>query len=165
MRYEDFPAAFERIVGPVVRAHGFRRVREPDGWMAPRLLFVCDNRWVGASWDSRDRYLEVQLGRLFEFRDVMPSAIVLGFNLLDGLDFGQTSGDPEGSLAHAAKRLPEVLASFEDHLAARIRRYVSLEPGADASTRRALAEFRTRLGGEITFAEWSGASVDQGAAS
>jgi hypothetical protein len=34
--------------------------------------------WFGASWDWRDQYLEINLGHLYWFKDVMPRVIILG---------------------------------------------------------------------------------------
>src|SRR5688572_5177379 len=46
--------------------------------MRPEYLFRKDRTWFSLSWDWRDQYLDVCLGRLFWFRDVMPRVVVIG---------------------------------------------------------------------------------------
>ncbi len=65
------------IAGPRFEALGFHEVLLKD-CMRPEILFNRGRIWFGASWDYRDQYLEVELGHLYWFKDVMPRVIVLG---------------------------------------------------------------------------------------
>lgn len=62
---------------PKLKALGFHRV-VLNGCIHPEVLFNRGRLWFGSSWDSRDRYLELELGHLFWFKDVMPRVVVLG---------------------------------------------------------------------------------------
>jgi hypothetical protein len=70
-------ADFSQILEPVLVEHGFQRInltaciQNEELWRKGRL-------WFGASLDWRDQYLEINLGHLYWFRDVMPRVIVLG---------------------------------------------------------------------------------------
>jgi len=46
--------------------------------MQPLLLYRRGRLWFGASYDERDQCLELELGHLYWFRDVMPRVIILG---------------------------------------------------------------------------------------
>ena len=46
--------------------------------MKPEVLYRNNKLWLSTSWDWRDRYLDIDLGHLHWFKDVMPRFIVLG---------------------------------------------------------------------------------------
>jgi hypothetical protein len=73
----DFQRLMAEIAGSKLDALGFQEVLLKD-CMHPEILFNRDRIWFGASWDYRDQYLEVELGHLYWFKDVMPRVIVLG---------------------------------------------------------------------------------------
>ena len=73
----DFQRLMAEVAGPKLDALGFQEVLLKD-CMHPEVLFSRDRIWFGASWDYRDQYLEVELGHLYWFKDVMPRVIVLG---------------------------------------------------------------------------------------
>lgn len=56
---------------------GFKEVILKD-CMCPEVLYNKGSLWFSASWDYRDRYLELDLGHLYWFKDVMSRVIVLG---------------------------------------------------------------------------------------
>ena len=151
-----FRQAFAEIVEPVLRARAFQRFAKPRGWMAPAELFEANERWFGASWDWRDQYLEVDLGHLFEFRDVMPRVIILG-PLRRGIDCSQ---HPEGfvseQLAAVALQVPALLESFDDTVEAAIRAHLAPREGANKKARRTVAEFAVRVGKRMMRSEWNG---------
>ncbi len=73
-----FENKVKQVLQPKLFSLGFERIRIKDGWIAPTFLYEHDDIWLGASWDWRDHYLEIDLGRLFLFRDVLPRVIVIG---------------------------------------------------------------------------------------
>ncbi len=46
--------------------------------MCPEYLFHKGSIWFSLSWDFRDQYLDVSLGKLFWFKDVMERVVVIG---------------------------------------------------------------------------------------
>lgn len=73
-----FEKSVMQILQPKLFSLGFERIRIKDGWIAPTFLYEHNDIWLGASWDWRDHYLEIDLGRLFLFKDVLPRVIVIG---------------------------------------------------------------------------------------
>jgi len=157
---ELFARAFQESVAPVLAAYGFRQVLPPDGWMAPEKLFECRNRWFRASWDWRDRYLETTLGRLFRYRDVLPSVIVVGpySRSVDCKD-EDVERFLTSQLAHVGLELPAALEQFDAELSASLQ--AARTPPRDATTkaRRAFAEYVVRIGEPLTLDEWKGGRI------
>ena len=83
----EFQELIAGIVVPKLSALGFQEVLLKH-CMHPEVLFNRDRIWFGASWDYRDQYLEIELGHLYWFKDVMPRVIVLG-------DYGTYISDQE----------------------------------------------------------------------
>jgi len=154
MMDEEFVAAVVEIVLPVLEPHGFQRIEEPDGWITPGVLFESRNRWFGASWDWRDKYLDACLGRLFLFRDVLPRVIVRG-----PLSVAETNtGDDDAAfvrsvLGRIAGRLPEVLEHFDELYPASIGLSESTA-SPNKAVRKATRQASTFLGSEVTLEEW-----------
>jgi hypothetical protein len=69
--------AFENFLMPVLAKMEFEEIKLKD-CMRPEFLFRRDRIWFSLSWDWKDRYLDVCLGHLFWFRDVMPRVVVIG---------------------------------------------------------------------------------------
>jgi hypothetical protein len=69
--------AFDHFLRPTLAGLQFEEVRLKD-CMRPEFLFRKSRIWFSLSWDWRDQYLDVCLGRLFWFRDVMPRVVVIG---------------------------------------------------------------------------------------
>lgn len=79
MKSDDvFQQEVQRILIPKLLSLGFERIKIKDHWFYPTFLYEHNDIWFGASWDWRDNYLEVDLGRLFFFKDVLPSVIIIG---------------------------------------------------------------------------------------
>jgi hypothetical protein len=74
MQFED---TFEQIMKPTLVRHGFERVML-DSCMRPEELWRRGRLWFSTSLDLRDQYLDVCLGHLYWFHDVMPRVIILG---------------------------------------------------------------------------------------
>ena len=69
---------FEELVIPKLLDIGFEQVIVKGRWIKPKLLFSKEDVWVGYSWDWRDSYLDLNLGKLHFLKDVLPRVIVLG---------------------------------------------------------------------------------------
>jgi hypothetical protein len=154
MMDEEFVAAVAGIILPVLEPHGFQRIKEPDGWITPGVLFESQNRWFGASWDWRDKYLEACLGRLFLFRDVLPRVIVRGPLSVAETSTGENDADfVRTVLGRVAARLPEVLEHFDEVYPPSIG-LTELTASPDKGVRKAAREFSRFLGSEVTLEEW-----------
>ena len=77
MNKSEYNITINKVLKPTLIDFGFEEVRLKD-CMKPEVLYRRKNLWFGTSWDWRDRYLEVNLGHLHWFKDVMPRVIVLG---------------------------------------------------------------------------------------
>ena len=161
MRESKFIAAVDEVILPVLEPHGFRRVKKPDGWIAPEILLESNNRWFGTSWDWRDRYLDASLGRLFLFQDVLPRVIVRG--PLSVVETNAREGDDDffrrvfGRIAH---RLPELLDRFDEMYPRSIAMSESTA-SPDKAVKKAARQFLRFLGSEITLEEWQHISGDR----
>ena len=160
MSEELFERTFRRLLAPPLRTLGFREVLPPDGWIAPMKLFESRNRWLGASWDWRDRYFDLALGRLFRYSDVLPRVIVRGPYRRDALCRNQ---EPEEFLmkefADVSRELPSALELFEQHLPAALRADLLPRGDATADARHVIAEHVVRIGDPLTLEEWTGSRV------
>jgi hypothetical protein len=120
-------AAFEKILRPTLERLEFREITLKD-CMRPEYLFHRDRSWFALSWDWKDQYLEVCLGRLFWFRDVMPRVVVIGdyshwdgaitwSAIRSGSDFEAVYGRIGSSLPNAVSRVeaefPGLLSEFK----------------------------------------------------
>lgn len=75
---EIFESEIKQVILPKLSALGFDRIILKDNWIYPKFLFEHNDIWFGASWDWKDNYLEIDLGRLFFFKDVLPRVIIIG---------------------------------------------------------------------------------------
>jgi hypothetical protein len=73
----EFPALIEGVVAPSMLDAGFGRVKLKH-CISYEGLFYRERIWLGLSWDWRDRWIDVKLGSLYWFQDVMPRVVVLG---------------------------------------------------------------------------------------
>ena len=74
---DSFDKNFRQIVGPKLKELGFEQLKL-EGCMCPEYLFHKESLWFSLSWDWRDQYLDVSLGKLFWFKDVMERVVVIG---------------------------------------------------------------------------------------
>ncbi len=154
MRESEFIAAVDEVILPVLEQRGFRRVKKPDGWITPEVLLQSNNRWFGASWDWRDRYLDASLGRLFLFRDVLPRVIVRGPLSVAETNTREGDGDfLRRVLGRIAHQLPELLDRF-DELYPRSIAMSESTASPDKAVRKAAREFSKFLGSEMTLEQW-----------
>tara|TARA_R110002124_G_C8951432_1_gene513350 strand:+ start:1086 stop:1553 length:468 start_codon:yes stop_codon:yes gene_type:complete len=74
---DTFDKNIRKILFPVLKELGFQQVKL-KGIMCPEYLFNNGDVWFSLSWDWRDQYLDVSLGKLFWFKDVMERVVVIG---------------------------------------------------------------------------------------
>ena len=74
---ETFDQHFRKLLNPTLEELGFKRVKL-KGIMCTEYLFTNGSVWFSLSWDWRDQYLDVSLGKLFWFKDVMERVVVIG---------------------------------------------------------------------------------------
>ena len=74
---DTFDHNFRKVLNPILKELGFKQVKL-KGIMCPEYLFTNGSVWFSLSWDWRDQYLEVSLGKLFWFKDVMERIVVIG---------------------------------------------------------------------------------------
>jgi len=75
---EYFSKVFQKEIIPVLEGINATKVSKIHGWINPDYLYYLDDSlWFSCSYDWKDHLLEVDLGRLFLFRDCLPRVIVL----------------------------------------------------------------------------------------
>jgi len=74
---DTFDQILRKILKPILKELGFKQVKL-KGIMCPEYLFTNGSVWFSLSWDWRDQYLDVSLGKLFWFKDVMERVVVIG---------------------------------------------------------------------------------------
>lgn len=104
----------DRVLTPTLVALGFEEVKLSN-CMRHEVLFRRDDLWFATSWDWREQYLELALGHLYWFRDVMPRVVVVGdyFNYsptLKSLD-ASAPGGLESIVNAVALTLSEAIAT------------------------------------------------------
>lgn len=100
MKPSDYVRAIEKLAKPALVKLGFQEVRLKD-CMRPEILYRNGDLWFGTSWDWRDRILDVNLGQLHWFKDVMPRVIILG-------NYSNYNHDIERIRAESSNYLDEV---------------------------------------------------------
>jgi len=77
MSNNKFKTDIANILQPTLLSSGFTEV-ELSSCISYESLYRRGKQWFGTSFDYRDQYLEVKLGNLYWFKDVMPRVIVMG---------------------------------------------------------------------------------------
>ena len=106
---------FNQWLTPTLKDSGFKTVRLKS-CISYEELWRKGRLWFGASYDFRDQYLDVNLGRLYWFEDVMPQVVVIGdisesceFQFSDYLE----QHGLEETLKIVASALPEAEKAYE----------------------------------------------------
>ena len=76
MKKSEYHQIIDSALKPKLVELGFEEVKLKD-CMKPEVLYRNNDLWFSTSWDWRDRYLDIDLGHLHWFKDVMPRFIVL----------------------------------------------------------------------------------------
>jgi len=77
MSKNKYKSAVTNILQPTILSSGFSVV-ELSSCISYESLYRRGRQWFGTSFDYRDQYLEVKLGNLYWFKDVMPRVIIMG---------------------------------------------------------------------------------------
>lgn len=77
MSKESYKSSVIDILQPMLLSFGFIEV-ELSSCISYEALYRRGRQWFGTSFDYRDQYIEVDLGHLYWFKDVMPRVIVMG---------------------------------------------------------------------------------------
>ena len=113
----ELQTIFLQTLAPILHQHGFKRV-ELTSCIHDEELWRKDRLWFGVSFDQRDYYLEVSLGHLYWFHDVMPRMIVLGdYTSYAGFDPSKKilSDGLEATLRAISDTIDRALAVYENH--------------------------------------------------
>ena len=105
MKKSEYHKLIDRALKPKLTALGFKEFLLGD-CICPEVLYGNGRLWFGTSWDYRDQYLEVALGHLYWFADVMPRVIVLG-------DYSYYVTEAEGYQPNKLKELSEVVEAID----------------------------------------------------
>jgi len=146
-RNSEFCQALDRILRPKLESLGFKEVVLKD-CIQPEFLFNRDELWFGASFDYRDRYLSVELGRLYWFQDVMPRVIVLG-------DYGDYCPAIKSISLNNEESFTALASAIRDTLADAIRIYSDrydeiLAARKNPTTLKYRREFFMHLGNQVS---------------
>ena len=114
MKKSEFYQVINKIAKPRLMELGFYEVSLKD-CMHPEVLFRRGELWFGASWDWRDRILDVSLGELRWFKDVMPRVIVLGNYSSYSQRINNVQPDAPSYLEDVASVIAETLADAVDN--------------------------------------------------
>jgi hypothetical protein len=119
MKSDDvFQQEVKRILQPKLLSLGFERIKIKDHWIYPTFLYEHNDVWFGTSWDWRDNYLEVDLGRLYFFKDVLPRVIIIGTINIDDMPSSNPTFESykkyfQGIFTEVAESLGEKIKMFD----------------------------------------------------
>ncbi len=74
---KEFSENFNLLLKDKLTDLGFKAVKL-NSCISYEVLFRNGRLWLGSSFDWRDQYLEIDLGHLYWFQDVMPRVIIIG---------------------------------------------------------------------------------------
>ena len=132
MKKSEFQKLIDEGLKPRLLKLGFKAVILKD-CMHPEVLYCKRRLWFGASWDYRDLSLDISLGHLYWFKDVMPRVIVLGnyenylndHNKLNQLSAFAAKGELKAIVALVNDTIEEAIKVYDERydqiLAARLK--------------------------------------------
>ena len=91
---------------------GFKEIILKD-LVQPEILYCNKRLFFGATWDSRDLYLQIDFGHLYWLKDVMPRVFVLGdyTNYCENL-INYSSQKNLNGVHRALKKVKETLSDY-----------------------------------------------------
>ena len=126
MKSDDiFEKEVKQILQPKLFSLGFERIRIKGHWIYPAFLYEHNDIWFGTSWDWRDTYLEIDLGRLFFFKDVLPRVIIIGT-----IDIADTQSRNAKTIKDYEKYFQDVFIQVSASLEDKIRMFDTQFPEA-----------------------------------
>jgi hypothetical protein len=138
-------SAFSAILAPTLIKNGFQRV-QLKGCIHYEELWRNDRIWFGVSYDIRDQYLEINLGHLYWFRDVMPRVVILGHYG----SYVHFNPDAKLSKEGLSKTLESVRDTFESSITVyRIRYNEILQAKLHPKKAKYVKEYSLALGQEV----------------
>ncbi len=147
MKRSDFQQLVDQELKPYLLDLGFKEIILKD-CMRPEVLYQKGRLWFGASWDYRDQYLEISLGHLYWFKDVMPRVIIIGSYESYSSELARKLKRTDWKLEDIVK---EIRKTIKDAIAKYEERYEEiLKSNTDPQKGRRVKEFYTHLGKEAT---------------
>ncbi len=117
MKKSDYHKIIDEYLKPALIEYSFEEVRLKD-CMKDEVLYQNNRLWFGTSWDWRDRYLDLNLGHLYWFKDVIPRLIVVGNYSSYCNEVQNIPESDENYLVKVAKSisstLPDAIAVYEE---------------------------------------------------
>lgn len=156
---EIFEKKVKQVLQPKLFLLGFERIRIKGDWFAPKFLYEHNDIWLGASWDWRDHYLEIDMGRLFLFKDVLPRVIVIGTIAINDIQARELKAIDEYEIyfqemfTRVNADLEERIRLFESEFAEAFARKTTAGPGASKKERKYQRIFLEHLGKPIKRAD------------
>ncbi len=143
---KGFSDHFNRLLKDRLEGFGFQAVNLKS-CISYDVLFRNERLWIGSSFDWRDQYLEIDLGHLYWFQDVMPRVIIIG-------NYSSYSNrfDPYAyAKKHGIEKALEILKdTIEDSIDVYEKHYSEiLSARLDPSKMKYRKEFFSHLGKEV----------------
>jgi len=151
MKKSEYQQTIDRILKPRLKELGFEEMVLKD-CIRPEVLYRKDNLWFGTSWDWRDRYMEIDLGHLHWFKDVMPRFIVLGNYSSYCKEIDKLKEDDEKYLEQVAMTIADTI---QDAIAIYNEKYDRIIKRYSERRNKYSAVFNNHLGNEVTDEELS----------
>lgn len=141
-----FTKTFNNILKNKFESLGFKAI-SLKSCISYEVLFRNDRLWFGSSFDWRDQYLEMDLGHLYWFQDVMPRVIIIGnyssyCRGFDPYDYGREYGI-EKSLEFLNETIENSIKIYKEHYSK------ILSSRLDPSKMKYRKEFFSHLGKEV----------------
>jgi hypothetical protein len=151
MKKTEYQKLVDATLKPTLIKHGFVEVKL-TGCMRPEVLYQKNNLWFGTSWDRRDQYLELDLGHLYWFRDVMPRVIVLGNYSAYCREIDSIKSSDDNYLVNVADT---VVSTLQNAISVYTERYEQILSGHLEKKSKYANVFLKHLGNEVSDAELS----------
>ncbi len=108
MKKSEYHKIIDKYLKPTLIEHGFEKVTLKN-CIKEEVLYRKNKLWFGTSWDWRDQYLDLELGHLYWFKDVMPRLIVVGEYSSYSNEVQKISKSDENYLVNVAKAIARTL--------------------------------------------------------
>ena len=147
---KSFSDNFNKLLKKDLERLGFQSIKLKS-CISYDVLFRNERLWIGASFDWRDQYLEIDLGHLYWFKDVMPRVIIIGnyssyCSKVDPYEYAKEHGVKK-ALEALKNTIDHSIKVYEDHYAK------ILSSRLDSTKNRYPKEFFTHLGSEVKDSE------------
>ena len=151
MKKSEYHQIIDRVLKPKLVQLGFEEVKLKD-CMKPEVLYRKNNLWFSTSWDWRDRYLDIDLGHLHWFKDVMPRFIVLGDYSSYSNEINKLKESDNDYLENVAKTISNTI---ESAITTYNEKYEQIVSSYLEKRNKYSAVFKNHLGSEVRDEELS----------